>query len=89
MMLYGTNCMIFYLHLIIYNSQDQVGRAEVKGAAAAYLAKLNLYQAYKQNDAHQVTSIDAAKLQKVIDYADKVTGALVLRDYGNNFFRWS
>ncbi|MFV5688559.1 RagB/SusD family nutrient uptake outer membrane protein [Flavobacterium sp. ZT3R25] len=63
--------------------QDQVGRAD-KNAAAAYLAKLSLYQAYKQNDAHQVTSIDAAKLQKVIDYADKVTGALEV-DYGNNF----
>jgi hypothetical protein len=64
-------------------SQDQVGRAD-KNAAAAYLAKLNLYQAYKQNDAHQVTSIDAAKLQKVIDYADKVTGALEA-DYGYDF----
>jgi len=64
-------------------SQDQVGRAD-KNAAAAYLAKLNLYQAYKQNDAHQVTSIDAAKLQKVIDYADKVTGALEA-DYGFDF----
>lgn len=63
--------------------QDQVGRAN-KSAAAAYLAKLNLYQAYKQNDAHQVTSIDAAKLQKVIDYADKVTGALE-PDFGYNF----
>lgn len=63
--------------------QDQVGRAS-KNAAAAYLAKLNLYQAYKQNDAHQVTSINAVKLQKVIDYADKVTGALEA-DYGNNF----
>ncbi|WP_035670188.1 RagB/SusD family nutrient uptake outer membrane protein [Flavobacterium sp. 83] len=64
-------------------SQDQVGRAD-KNAAAAYLAKLNLYQAYKQNDTHQVTSIDAVKLQKVIDYADKVTGALE-GDFGNNF----
>jgi hypothetical protein len=64
-------------------SQDQVGRAD-KNAAAAYLAKLNLYQAYKQNDTHQVTSIDAAKLQKVIDYADKVTGALEA-DYGYDF----
>ena len=64
-------------------SQDQVGRAD-KNAAAAYLAKLNLYQAYKQNDAHQVTSIDPIKLQKVIDYADTVTGALET-DFGYNF----
>jgi hypothetical protein len=64
-------------------SQEQVGRAD-KNAAAAYLAKLRLYQAYKQNDAHQVTSVDAAKLQEVIDYVDEVTGALE-PDYGNNF----
>ncbi len=63
--------------------QDQVGRAN-KNAAAAYLAKLNLYQAYKQDDAHQVTSIDAAKLQKVIDYADKVVANLE-PDFGYNF----
>lgn len=67
----------------LQQSQEQVGRAD-KNAAAAYLAKLSLYQAYKQNDAHQVISIDATKLQKVIDYADKVTGALE-GDFGNNF----
>jgi hypothetical protein len=64
-------------------SQDQVGRAD-KNAAAAYLAKLRLYQAYEQNDAHQVTNINAARLQEVIDYADKVTGSLE-PDFGNNF----
>ncbi|MFV5684021.1 RagB/SusD family nutrient uptake outer membrane protein [Flavobacterium sp. GB2R13] len=64
-------------------SQDQVGRAD-KNAAAAYLAKLRLYQAYEQNDTHQVTSINAARLQEVIDYADKVTGSLE-PDFGNNF----
>ena len=64
-------------------SQDQVGRAD-KNAAAAYLAKLRLYQAYEQNDAHQVTNINATRLQEVIDYADKVTGSLE-SDFGNNF----
>ncbi|MFV8328440.1 RagB/SusD family nutrient uptake outer membrane protein [Flavobacterium sp. ZS1P14] len=64
-------------------SQDQVGRAD-KNAAAAYLAKLRLYQAYEQNDTHQVISINAARLQEVIDYADKVTGSLE-PDFGNNF----
>nr|WP_314896354.1 RagB/SusD family nutrient uptake outer membrane protein [uncultured Flavobacterium sp.] len=64
-------------------SQEQVGRAD-KNAAAAYLAKLRLYQAYEQNDTHQVTSINAARLQEVIDYADKVTGSLET-DFGNNF----
>ena len=73
--------------LFAYNtlpqSQDQVGRAD-KNAAAAYLAKLRLYQAYEQNDTHQVTNINPSKLQEVIDYADDVTGALEA-DYGNNF----
>ncbi|MFV8341624.1 RagB/SusD family nutrient uptake outer membrane protein [Flavobacterium sp. XS2P39] len=64
-------------------SQAQAGRAD-KNAAAAYLAKLRLYQAYEQNDTHQVTSINAARLQEVIDYADKVTGSLE-PDFGNNF----
>ena len=73
--------------LFAYNtlpqSQDQVGRAD-KNAAAAYLAKLRLYQAYEQNDTHQVTNINASRLQEVIDYADDVTGGLET-DYGNNF----
>lgn len=64
-------------------SQEQVGRAD-KNAAAAYLAKLRLYQAYEQNDTHQVTSINQQRLQEVIDYADDVIGSLEA-DYGNNF----
>nr|WP_314896348.1 RagB/SusD family nutrient uptake outer membrane protein [uncultured Flavobacterium sp.] len=64
-------------------SQKQVGRAD-KNAAAAYLAKLRLYQAYEQNDTHQVVNINQARLQEVIDYADKVTGSLEL-DFGYNF----
>ena len=73
--------------LFAYNNlpqaQDQVGRAD-KNAAAAYLAKLRLYQAYEQNDTHQVTNINMSRLQEVIDFADDVTGALE-SDYGNNF----
>lgn len=64
-------------------SQDEVGRAD-KNAAAAYLAKLRLYQAYEQNDTHQVTNINMTRLQEVVDYADEVTGDLE-PDYGNNF----
>ncbi len=64
-------------------SQDQVGRAD-RNAAAAYLAKLRLYQAYEQNDQHQVTNINTARLQEVIDYADEVTGSLQ-PDFGENF----
>lgn len=64
-------------------SQDEVGRAD-RNAAAAYMAKLRLYQAYEQNDQHQVTAINPARLQEVIDYADEVTASLEA-DYGNNF----
>jgi hypothetical protein len=64
-------------------AQEQVGRAD-KNAAAAYLAKLRLYQAYQQNDNHQVTSINTARLLEVIDYADAVTGGLET-DYAKNF----
>ncbi|WP_276165468.1 RagB/SusD family nutrient uptake outer membrane protein [Zobellia alginiliquefaciens] len=64
-------------------SQDEVGRAD-RNAAAAYLAKLRLYQAYEQNDQHEVTAINAARLQEVIDYSNEVTASLE-SDYGNNF----
>ncbi|WP_185783012.1 RagB/SusD family nutrient uptake outer membrane protein [Croceivirga lutea] len=64
-------------------AQDEVGRAD-RNAAAAYLAKLRLYQAYEQNDQHQVTNINTARLQEVIDYADEVTGSLQ-PDFGENF----
>lgn len=64
-------------------SQDEVGRAD-RNAAAAYLAKLRLYQAYEQNDQHQVTSINPQRLQEVISYADDVTAGLEA-DFGNNF----
>jgi len=64
-------------------SQEQVGRAD-RNAAAAYLAKLRLYQAYEQNEMHQVTAINPTRLQEVIDFAAEVTGSLE-SDYGNNF----
>jgi len=64
-------------------AQEQVGRAD-RNAAAAYLAKLRLFQAYEQNDQHQVTSINTGRLQEVIDYADKVIGNLQ-PDFGENF----
>ena len=73
--------------LFAYNnlplSQDEVGRAD-KNAAAAYLAKLRLYQAYEQNDTHQVTNINQQRLQEVINYANDVIASLEA-DYGNNF----
>lgn len=73
--------------LFAYNNlpqtQDEAGRAD-RNAAAAYLAKVKLYQAYEQNETHQVVNINEALLQEVINYADEVTGSLE-PDYGNNF----
>jgi len=73
--------------LFAYNNlpvtQSEAGRAN-KSSAAAYLAKLKLFQAYVQNDNHQVTSISQDKLQDVILYADEVVGDLET-DYGKNF----
>ncbi|QYA25608.1 RagB/SusD family nutrient uptake outer membrane protein [Gramella sp. MT6] len=73
--------------LFAYNNlpeaQDEVGRAD-KNAAAAYLAKTRLYQAYQQDENHQVVSINTSMLQEVIDYANEVTGSLE-PDYANNF----
>ncbi|WP_192347528.1 RagB/SusD family nutrient uptake outer membrane protein [Algoriphagus sp. Y33] len=63
--------------------QDEAGRAN-KNAAAAYLAKLRLYQAYEQDDQHQVVNINRDRLEEVIRYADEVQGSLE-PDYGNNF----
>ena len=52
-------------------TQPELGRAN-KYAAQAYLAKLRLYQAYKQDATHHVTSIDAARLQEVVTLTQSV-----------------
>jgi hypothetical protein len=65
-------------------TQEQVGRAN-KNAAAAYMAKLRLYQAYEQNDTHQVVNINPSRLLEVINYADQVTGKQLEPDFGYNF----
>ncbi|MDO6602841.1 RagB/SusD family nutrient uptake outer membrane protein [Arenibacter palladensis] len=64
-------------------SQDEPGRAD-RNAAAAYLAKVRLYQAYEQDEQHQVVNINASRLQEVIDYSNEVTGSLET-DFANNF----
>ncbi len=63
--------------------QEEVGRAN-RNSAAAYLAKLRLYQAYEQNDQHQVVNINESRLEEVIQFADEVVGSLE-PDFGNNF----
>ncbi|MDR0541917.1 MAG: RagB/SusD family nutrient uptake outer membrane protein, partial [Dysgonamonadaceae bacterium] len=58
-----------------------------KYAAFAYVAKTNLYRAYKQNDeTHAIVgSPDATLLQKVVDYCDNVAlgGFDLLADFQN------
>ncbi|RVU00420.1 RagB/SusD family nutrient uptake outer membrane protein [Mucilaginibacter limnophilus] len=67
-------------------TQPQIGRAN-KYAAYAFLAKTRLFQAYKQDDKHAVTSIDASLLQKVVDAADNALNSSykLQPDFANNF----
>ncbi|HZG25294.1 MAG TPA: RagB/SusD family nutrient uptake outer membrane protein, partial [Chitinophagaceae bacterium] len=68
-------------------TQPEVGRAN-KLAAKAYLAKVRLYQAYQQNDNHQVTAINAARLNEVVALTNDVinSGKYQLQpDFGENF----
>ncbi len=71
------------------DSQADKGRPS-KFAAIAYLAKTKLYQAYQQNDANTVTSIDNAKLQEVVTLVDQVIASgqfSLFSDFGQNFLQ--
>ena len=68
-------------------SQPQVGRAN-QLAAKAYLSKVRLYQAYEQNETHQVTAINQARLNEVVNLTDEVinSGKYSLQpDFAENF----
>ena len=67
-------------------TQSQIGRAN-KYAAYAFLAKTRLFQAYKQDEKHSVTGIDAQRLQQVVDASNAVlaSGYKLQPDFGNNF----
>ena len=66
-------------------AQSQKGRAN-KYAAAAYLAKTRLYQAYEQDVNHTVTNINPTRLQEVVDLTGQVLGHYSLQpDYAENF----
>ena len=70
-------------------SQTEKGRPN-KFAAKAYLAKVKLYQAYKQNDANAVTNIDIVKLQEVVSLVDEVISSgkyALFSDFGQNFLQ--
>ena len=71
-------------------TQTEKGRP-TKAAAAAFLAKVYLYKAYRQDDANsnKVTSINDADLQKVVDYTNPAiyaaAGLGLESDLHNNF----
>ncbi len=67
--------------------QSQKGRAN-KLSATAYLAKVRLYQAYQQDDAHAVTAISAIRLNEVVTLTQAVisSGMYALQpDFAENF----
>lgn len=70
--------------------QDEVGRPN-RAAAAAYMAKVYLYKAYRQDDpkSNQVTSIDRDDLLNVVKYTEPTvmaaSGCALEPDFHNNF----
>jgi hypothetical protein len=68
-------------------TQTEVGRAN-KFAAAAYLAKLRLYQAYEQDENHRVINVNPARLQEVVTLTQMVINSGKYRlqpDFAENF----
>lgn len=67
-------------------TQTEVGRP-TKFAAAAYLAKTRLYQAYQQDENNNVTSIKPSHLEQVVSLADMVLSSSygLESDYSRNF----
>lgn len=70
--------------------QEEVGRP-TKAAAAALLAKVYLYKAYRQDNAgsHRVTGVDEGDIAKVVFYTDPAIysagGFALENDFHNNF----
>ena len=67
--------------------QTQVARAN-KFSAAAYLAKLRLYQAYEQDESNKVTTINKDKLQQVVILTNMVINSgnySLFPDFAQNF----
>ncbi|MDA3821093.1 MAG: RagB/SusD family nutrient uptake outer membrane protein, partial [Bacteroidales bacterium] len=68
-------------------NQEDAGRPN-KYAAAAYLAKTKLYQAYEQDANNSVTSINQTLLQEVVDLVDDVIASgqyELFSDFAHNF----
>ena len=79
-----------YAFGILPDTQADKGRP-TKAACAAFLAKVYLYKAYRQDDSssHKVTSINEADLNQVLKYTDpalyKDGGYDLEKDIHNNF----
>ena len=75
-------------YAVLPTTQAEKGRP-TKAAAAAFLAKVYLYKAYRQDDANtqQLTRINDADLQKVVEYTNPAlyTGYGLESDLHNNF----
>jgi SusD family. len=77
-------------YTVLPETQAEKGRP-TKAACAAFLAKVYLYKAYRQDDAssNQVTAINEADLQKVVDYTNPAiytkAGYGLEPDMHNNF----
>ena len=73
---------------VLPTAQADKGRP-TKAAAAAFLAKVYLYKAYRQDDAksNQITSIDKTDLEKVIEFTNPTLFANydLEKDIHNNF----
>ena len=75
---------------VLPETQTEKGRP-TKAACAAFLAKVYLYKAYRQDDANsnQVTAINEADLQKVVEYTNPAiytkAGYGLEPDMHNNF----
>ncbi len=68
-------------------TQPEVGRAN-QLAAKAYLAKVRLYQAYEQDENHQVTNINQERLEEVVTLTGDVINSGEYRlqpDFAQNF----
>ena len=77
-----------YSFNVLPETQADKGRP-TKASAAALLAKVYLYKAYRQDDpsSHQVTEINTEDLKKVIEYTDPslYAGYGLEPDFHNNF----
>lgn len=69
------------------DSQTQVGRASAV-SAAAYLARTRIFQAYEQDENHNVVNINNSRLEEVVQLTDYVINSgkhRLAEDYAENF----